>query len=112
MFSYAFGLVETRESCIESAQEVYLRLLLDDASSDVLSFDAIATLALRSDGTFHQELLKDYIKLLRPDRDGRLSLIDFVKSVDFVYKQARLLRASVKNAQKIDRAFELLFNVV
>jgi hypothetical protein len=39
-------------------------------------------------------------------------LADFVKSVDDAYKEARLLRASVKNSQKIDRAFEKAINVV
>lgn len=89
-----------------------MRLLLDDPEADILSFDVIATLALRDDGIFHDEILKDLISLLRPDREGKLSLVDFVKSVDAVYKQARLLRAAVRNSQKIDRAFELIFNIV
>ena len=38
-------------------------------------------------------------------------MIDFVKSVDTVYKEARLLRASVKNSERIDRAFEGVINV-
>jgi hypothetical protein len=111
MFSFAFGRVDTRENCIESAQEVYLRLLLDNPDADILNFNILATLALRADGAFHEDLLKDLISLLRPDRDGNLSLLDFVKSVDSVYKKARLLRASVKNSQKIDRAFEFMFNI-
>lgn len=112
MFSYAFGLVDTRENCIESSQEVYLRLLLDDPDCEYLNFDIISTLALYPDGNFNQDLLKDLVTLLRPDRDGNLTLIDFVKSIDEVYKQARLLRASIKNSQRIDRAFELIFNVM
>lgn len=111
-FSYAFGVVDTRENCIESAQEVYMRLLLDTSDAETLNFHIFATLALRRDGTLHSDILKDLIKLLRPDRDGELSMIDFIKSVDTVYKKARLLRASVKNAQKIDRAFELIFNIM
>ena len=42
---------------------------------------------------------------------GNLSLLEFVKSVDSVYKEAKFLRASVKNSEKIDRAFENVFNV-
>ena len=38
-------------------------------------------------------------------------MIDFVKSVDTVYKEAKLLRASVKNSERIDRAFERVINV-
>ena len=111
-FSYAFGLVDTRAHCIESAQEVYMRLLLDTPNEDVLNFATLAALALRRDGTFHTDILKDLIYLLRPGRDGNLSLLDFVKSVDTVYKKARLLRASVKNSQKIDRAFEQILNIL
>jgi hypothetical protein len=43
---------------------------------------------------------------------GNLSLLEFVKSVDSVYKQAKLLKASIKNSRKIDRAFEKAINVV
>jgi small-conductance mechanosensitive channel len=39
-------------------------------------------------------------------------LLDFVKSVDVVYKKAKLLRASVRNSGKIDRAFEKAFNIL
>lgn len=38
-------------------------------------------------------------------------MLDFVKSVDAVYKEARLLRASVRNNEKIDRALESVINV-
>jgi hypothetical protein len=112
IFSHAFGLASTREACIESSQNVYLRLLLDSESSDTLNFDVLATVALNSDGSLNSDILRELIVMLRPDRDGSLSLLDFVKSVDTVYKQARLLRASVKNSQKIDRAFEVIFNTV
>lgn len=57
-------------------------------------------------------MIKDLIHLLRPDRDGSIGLVDFVKSVDVVYKRIRLLRASIRNSQKIDGAFELLFNIM
>jgi 1,4-dihydroxy-2-naphthoate octaprenyltransferase len=36
--------------------------------------------------------------------------VDFVKSIDEVYKELRLLRASVANSSKIDRAFESILN--
>ena len=44
-------------------------------------------------------------------RAGKLTMIDFVKSVDTVYKESKLLRASVKNSERIDRAFERVINV-
>lgn len=112
MFSYSFGRVDTRETCIESAQKVYLRLLLDTKDTELLSIDVLATLALLPDGSLHTETMKDMISLFRPDRTGCITLLDFVKSIDHVYKRARLLRASVRNAQKIDGAFEFIVNVV
>ena len=48
--------------------------------------------------------------MFRPDRDGTLTLLDFVKSVDTVYKELSLMRASVANNSKMDRAFEKIIN--
>jgi hypothetical protein len=111
VFSLAFGLADTRENCIESSQDVYRRLLLRTPDSVVMTFETIAVLAVLGDGTMDQDKLKDLVRLFRPDRDGNLSLLDFVKSIDTVYKTIRLLRASVRNSMKIDRAFETLFNI-
>ena len=79
---------------------------------DVLKFDVLALAATRSNSDLNVSDLKNLIRLFRPDRDGKISLLDFVKSVDSVYKEARLLRASVRNSEKIDRAFENAINVV
>jgi len=87
-----------------------MRLFLDSPKSTHLNFDVIATLARRNDGSFNTDFLKDLIALVRPGRDGTITLREFVKSVDTVYKQARLLSASVKNSLKIDVAFEFIFN--
>ena len=111
-FSGSFGLADHRESAIESAQEVYDRLLLRSPDPVTLQFDVIALLGVKKDGSLDHEKLKFGIKLLRPDRDGSIDCIDFVKAVDSVYKELRLLRASVANSSKIDRAFEKIFNFI
>eukprot|EP00977_Amphora_coffeiformis_P029733 scaffold42631_cov168-Amphora_coffeaeformis.AAC.1 len=111
-FSGSFGLADRRETTIESAQEVYGRLLLRSPDPDTLNFDVIALLGVGRDGELDCGKLKDLIKLFRPDRDGTMECVDFVKSVDEVYKELRLLRASVANSSKIDRAFETIFNLV
>jgi 1,4-dihydroxy-2-naphthoate octaprenyltransferase len=49
-------------------------------------------------------------QLFRPDRDGKLDLVDFVKSIDAIYKRYRLLLASIANTNAIDRASERIFN--
>jgi small-conductance mechanosensitive channel len=51
------------------------------------------------------------VKLFRPDREGNLTMLDFVKSIDAVYKDFRLLSASIENSTQIDRAFENIFNI-
>jgi hypothetical protein len=109
-FSALFGLADTRENCIESAQEVYERLLLRTPNTDVLSFEVLALLGVRNDGSLDQVKLRELVRLFRPDRDGNLHLLDFVKSVDSVYKELRMLRAAVANSSKIDGAFETIIN--
>ena len=52
------------------------------------------------------------MQIFRPNHKGCLTLVDFCKSVDSLYKELRLLRASVRNSQKIDQSFERIFNVV
>ena len=113
-FSNAFGLADTRETCIENAQEVYQRLLtrsLDETKS-TLNFEVIALLGVMADGELNQDILKDLIRLFRPDRDGNLDILAFVKSIDQVYKELRLLRASVANASKIDSSLETILNLI
>lgn len=110
-FSYAFGLADSREACIDSAQEVFNRLLLAKGGK-VVEFETLALTALLDDGTVDQEKAKQLVKVFRPDRDGCLSILDFVKSVDAVYKDFRLLQASIENSSQIDRAFENIVNVI
>ena len=112
MFSIAFGDVGSRECMIASSQEVYRRLLLKSPDPNILKFDVLALAATQSDETLNQDKLKDMVRLLRPDREGDLSLLDFVKSCDSVYKEARLLRATVKNSEKIDKAVEGIINAI
>lgn len=84
MFGYNFGDTDTREHCIESSEDVYARLLLRSNRDDTLSFHVLAMLALNADGTLKQEKIKDLIQIFRPQRDGTLTVLDFIKSVDNV----------------------------
>lgn len=93
-FSGSFGLADSRENCIQSAQQVYRRLRLNAPDEDDLNFETLALLGLQRDGTLNQAKLKEMIRLFRPDRDGTLNIVDFVKSIDKVYKEIRMLRAS------------------
>lgn len=73
-FSFSFGLADTREHCVESAQRVYGRLLLERGPHNPLNFETIALLAQRKDGTLDSDQVKDLIRLFRPDRAGNLSV--------------------------------------
>lgn len=110
-FGPVFGPADTREDCVESSQEVY-RKLVSRSDDTILNFDLLAVLALYPDESLDQEKAQDLIRLFRPERDGSLDVISFVKSIDMVYKEIRMLRASVDNATKIDRAFENILNVI
>mmetsp|Transcript_26794 Transcript_26794/g.55221 ORF Transcript_26794/g.55221 Transcript_26794/m.55221 type:complete len:1213 (-) Transcript_26794:194-3832(-) len=110
-FSHAFGPAKTRVLCVESAQKVYDRLMLSaEQDSPTLPFSVFAVLAMDANGELVESKMKSLIRLLRPDRNGSLMKLDFVKSIDAVYKQLRLLRASIANSAQIDLAFERIVN--
>lgn len=111
LFSVAFGLADTRENCVQSAQYLYQRLLLQNPNDDILTFEVLSLVALRKGDDLDQIKLKELIRVLRPDRNGNVAMLDFVKSIDTVYKEMRTLRASIKNSQKLDRALEKIFNI-
>jgi hypothetical protein len=111
-FTLAYGPADSRETCVESAQNLYQRLIGNSPNWDAGPFESMCTLALKKDGAIDTERMKDLIKLFRPDRQGNLTLLDFVKSCDTVYKEMRLLRASIANSGQIDRAFEIMLNVI
>jgi hypothetical protein len=110
-FGDAFGLADTREHCLESSQGVYRRLMLKTPGATVLPFETIASLGSPTPDTVDVAKVKDLIRLFRPDREGNLTMIDFVKSVDAVYKEVRQLRASIKSTSQIARATEVMINV-
>ena len=111
-FGKDFGLADTRAACVESTQDLYRRLMLATPGEEYLSFETMAFLALEDDGSINQDKVKAMIKLFRPDRQGNLTLLDFCKSVDAVYKEFRFLGATIENSSQIDRAFENIFNAV
>ena len=80
----------------------------DDSSP--LPFSVFSVLAIDEDGHLIDAKIKSLIRLFRPDREGKLSRLDFTKSVDTVYKELRLLRASIANSAQIDIAFEKIVN--
>ena len=94
-----------------SSESLYHRLLSATPDETVLNFDILALLAIDREGSLDEAKLKEVVRLFRPDRDGTLSMLDFAKSVDSVYKELTLLRASISNSSKMDRAFEKIINL-
>ena len=90
--------VKTREMCVDSSQRVYDRLMLSAGDASALPFSILSILAMDDDGDYVEAKIKALIRLYRPDRLGNLTKLDFVKSIDTVYKQLRLLRASIANS--------------
>jgi hypothetical protein len=66
----AWGDVSTRDRMIESSGAVFRWLVLGCPDSNVLKFEVLARIAKRQDGTLDEEILRDLIRLLRPNRDG------------------------------------------
>ena len=111
-FSGSFGLADTRDHCATSAQQVYERLLLkNNRIAGKLHFDTMAVLALQRNGELDSVKAKELIRTFRPDRDGGISMIDFVRSIDSLYKDLRMLRATVAASSKIDKALESIMNI-
>jgi hypothetical protein len=80
-FSLAFGPARKREQCLESAQTLYEHLL--DPSSGTLIFKTLSALAVNEeDGKTDRAKIKSLIQLFRPERNGAISKLDFIKSVD------------------------------
>ncbi len=91
---------KTREMCVQSSKEVYDRLMLSVNGFPELPFSILSVLAINAKGEFEDAKIKSLIRLFRPDRQGNLGCLEFVKSIDTVYKQLRLLRASIANSGK------------
>lgn len=87
-------------------------MLLRTPFRDELPFETLALLAKNEDGGLDQEKAKELIKAFRPDRDGTLGKLEFVKSIDVIYKELRLLSANITNSSQMDAAVESLVNVV
>ena len=70
---------------------------------DDLTFETIALLAKDDTDEMDEVKVKQLIKIFRPDREGRLSKLEFVKSVDNVYKACLLYTSPSPRDQRGSR---------
>jgi hypothetical protein len=59
-------------------------------NATVLHFDTLMSLATNKDGNIQKEKARALIRLFRPDREGNLTLLDFVRSCDRIYKRIKV----------------------
>mmetsp|Transcript_23264 Transcript_23264/g.41596 ORF Transcript_23264/g.41596 Transcript_23264/m.41596 type:complete len:1233 (+) Transcript_23264:4492-8190(+) len=111
-FTPAFGPAKTRAMCVDSCEKLFHRLLGPDNTSPRLPFETISEIAYDFDHRLIRDKVKALIKLFRPDRKGFLTKLDFVSSIDDVYKDLRLFRASLANSSSIDNSLALIINIV
>jgi small-conductance mechanosensitive channel len=110
-FGETFGPASTRDECIESAHQVYARLLNLTTDSPVLPNGVLIMLATEEDGTINKTKRIALRKLFRPDRYDQLPLLAFVQSCDTLYRRLRYFRASVGNASVIDHVLEKMIDL-
>jgi hypothetical protein len=78
-FSEAFGPASTRQLCVESSQDVFDRLARGGSQ---ISFGVFTSLVKDGDSDIDQDTMKDLCRILQPSREGTLTKLDFVKSID------------------------------
>ncbi|KAL3920681.1 MAG: hypothetical protein SGILL_003135 [Bacillariaceae sp.] len=126
-FGQAFGRAETRHQVIDCAQHVYADLLklqrklmiqqvyqqTGNGGADpetTLKFHTLSIVAMDDIGGLDMKLAKELMHVFRPSREGDITLVEFVKSIDTVYKEVRKLRASVANESKMNAGTEKIIN--
>lgn len=98
---------------MESAEEIFDLLISKSPNTEQkLPFETIVELAEGKDGELMHDKVKALVRLFRPDRKGFLTKLDFVTSVDQVYRELRLFRVNLSNSQQIDESFQGLINIL
>jgi len=109
----AFGQARTRGQCVESSEWLYETLKrAAPNSAGLLAFETLSEICYDSNGELIRDKVKAMIKVFRPDRKGYLNKLEFVSSIDNVYRDLRVFRASLTNSSSIDDAYETIINTV
>jgi hypothetical protein len=109
-FTPAFGLAKSRATCVDSSDRLYDTLLKQTVGEKLLPFETLSEICYDSNRQLNRDKAKALIKLFRPDRLGYLTKLDFVSTIDDVYKDLRLFRASLANSSSIDDVFGMMIN--
>ena len=80
-FSVSFGRASSRAECVESSQIVFDRLT-KGSGTGILEFDVLCQIAQLPDGFIDHDKVRTLVKVFCPNRQGTLSKLDFVRSID------------------------------
>ena len=92
VFSSAFGPAGTREQTVKSAEFLFHRLLklLADKEETSINLYRIVNWMYRGGNTEAQKKhVEEYIEFFNANEDGKVYIIDFVTSIDAVYRKLR-----------------------
>lgn len=91
-------------NCIEAAENVYRGLVKQKTEKGFVRFETLE--AIVGDGGRGRVRRKRLVSIFRPDKEGKITHLDFIKAIDAVYRELRILSATIKNSAQIDRAYE------
>mmetsp|Transcript_83 Transcript_83/g.359 ORF Transcript_83/g.359 Transcript_83/m.359 type:complete len:904 (+) Transcript_83:147-2858(+) len=113
-FSSAFGTVESRDECTKSSELLFCRILkIMDSNDESFNLADLTEWMFKGCNTAaEQQKAKELEDLLCPDKEGLVYIVDFIGSIDEVYKKVRMLEHAVNNASHIDKSYEALVNIV
>jgi hypothetical protein len=112
-FGSSFGPAKDRMEMIDSSHSVFYRLLsLSPGEHSSVPFDTISKVAINDDGDVDDTKTQQLLRLFRSNIGDELTLLQFVQSIDTVYKSLRYFRASVANSSVIDNVLEAVVNAV
>lgn len=78
----------------------------------MLLSDLVKIVARDRSGAFDHGKVSLLGKVFQSDPMGRIYRIEFLRSIDSVYRKLRLLDASIKNSAQIERGYETVINIV
>lgn len=109
-FSPAFGKATSREETALLSQNMYQKLL--PRRREVLHFQDICKIAENGNGVKDKKKVLELVRLFRPNREGVITKLEFVKSIDSVYKELKLILANINSSSQIDRAYGQIANLL
>lgn len=104
-FSHAFGRAKTRLEVIDCSQNNLNKNLMEIQklgstafkNSPVLKFHIITISVLNKRRLLDQKQVQELMTMFRPARNGDISIIEFCKSIDIVFREMRKVRARIAN---------------